>query len=123
MQEELRKAMDLVLSYIQQGAEFVSSQAPLIAQEYLAYNRAVDIAWIVIDCLGLVLVAVSLCKIHNKFKERDEWSDDAMLSVWCAVSIVLGFVLVFGLLATVFDLTKIIYAPRLYLLEGIKTIL
>ena len=117
-EEEMKKSVDIVLTYIQQGVEFAKEQAPLVAQEYLRYWTIVYWIW-----LGVfTLIFLALVWLWIKWKRADFGDDDA--EAGCAFgNIVLSCVSIVGIGLMVSGLIKIHTAPRVYLLDWLRSML
>ena len=113
MNPELQK--ELAAWLIQPGTNFFIGQTPLIVKEKLLYSPIEDI---------LLLVAAILSIIFGRhcYKHAKIWGegDDNPLGYIGAVIMGGGGILSFLVLLS--DLMKIIFAPRLYIIEWLSTL-
>jgi hypothetical protein len=125
MNEQLKKALDVIIAYIQQSGEFVKTQAPLVAQEYLKYNMVADIIWLTLDVVVLLIIVWSWFKYAKYIKKIGEITDDNdfIIMTWSIGNVAGCIPFVIGLFVTLMDLVKVLYAPRLYVLEGLKKLM
>jgi hypothetical protein len=120
----LKGAMVELIGYVKQGGSFVEKQAPLVAQEYLRYNLWIDVAWISIWGLVLIPIALSIKPFHRTVvKDTLSEGEEFFITVW-GISMIAGSVTALvGLSILVPDLIKVLVAPRLYVLEGLKQLI
>lgn len=108
--------LDYIATGVEKGGEFVATQAPLLAQEILAYGLAYHGVWF--GVVLIILVGSVGLFIRSTWElmrgETDDWFGGVVASsIFGSVSLIF---LVINLLA----ILKIVYAPRLYLLQIVK---
>ena len=121
MNEALEQALLDLIAYIKQGATFVETQAPLVAQEYLRY-------WTIASCFGIgVGLALLGIALYSRFRIKrwtpEDWIRYDQFCPWY-FPVVIGVLL--GSSLTIYwtlELIRIKVAPRLYLLEGLKSLM
>jgi hypothetical protein len=118
--DKLADNLKPILDYIKQGVEFATAQAPLVAQEYLRYNLLTDWIWIFLDAVVVVLLVRWAKWLHKLPKNEYEDREFHYMGIMGAVIASFGFAI--GFIYCILDLIKIYTAPRLYLLEGIKSL-
>lgn len=127
MQDELQKrlisSLDKVQEYIEATEGFVVEQAPLVAQEIIAYGKVCSV-WAM---LCLILVALIFCiasiiyrKAYLKEDGRGEKDAYLMCTVVCSVGCCFISVLTFCLVPLAM---KPWIMPRLYLIQEISKLL
>jgi len=123
MDENTKKQLNEFLLKLINGAEkagdFAIEQAPLVAQEVVAYGQATSTAIVVIF---VILVLACFRYVPRGIAKLDD-SDDATLATHLPVVIGLPFVtLMFAMFASNHfdDFFKSWFAPRLYLIEYIR---
>lgn len=118
MDELAKKSLTELIAYIKQGANFVESQAPLLAQEYLLYWKIVAIIFLT---FGSALIGISIWFWRkNKGWYRGNYDDFPTWGLAAGITDCLG---IWIILFWIIDLIKNIYAPRLYLIEGLSQLL
>lgn len=131
----LEQAIELGINAFIQGASFVSEQVPLVIKEILVYNAVLSGIWLLIS-IGAI---ISANYFANKFikplapwVDKADWYDmpesisrryysnsklkEAIVFARVFQFATIGIFLI-PLLIHLFILAKIIFAPRLYLLE------
>ena len=105
------------LSYIEATGTFVVEQAPLLVQEVLAYGLASSImAALIFSVMGVAMGYGTYrgCKAANE----DDCDEAALLIGILGGGTVIG--LAIALVQDAFVIAKIVFAPRLYLLETLS---
>jgi hypothetical protein len=124
------EALKEVMKWLTETKNFVTEQAPLLAQEYLRFNRTIDITGIVISSLtliiGIVAIAASIRyemkqEASERLSESNRYKDYSQVCACIGIPSVLGGV-VAGACFT-YDLMQVTMAPRVYVLEGIKSLI
>jgi hypothetical protein len=121
MDEALKQAVLDLIAYIKQGAAFVETQAPLIAQEYLRY-------WAIASCIyigiGLVVTGIAFaCWLKGRRWAPDDWRDNDGICPWYIAAVVGGWAGPTITIYWILELIRIQVAPRLYVLQGLKSLL
>ena len=124
MEEQLKElatqGLSKALEYIETTEAFVVEQAPLLIQEILNYGLAYSAVFLVVWGLFAIacgVVAYKSCRAVIK-------SDDGELVPLILVFIGgpgLGFLV--GAVQSLLTIAKITFAPRLYLLQELKSLL
>jgi hypothetical protein len=116
LSELVAQGFGKALSYVQATESFVAEQAPLLIQEVinygLAYNGFLTVLWLVLGSAA-IYTSVRLIKYANT-KEAYNDEGPAILGVFFGV---FGVGSIIGFLCEVAIVLKIVFAPRLYLLE------
>lgn len=148
MNEELQQrslqAMDQLLAFVESTGDFVGQQAPLVAQEIIEYRRFFDI-WIIVLMVILVIGGLFLRKkilssIDARFEEAASRMNTANLHEGWRMEILAGehsfnrqlveatyyalniIAFVVNCIYSV-DLIKVSVAPRLVIIETIRSML
>ena len=123
MNEKIENNIEQILNYIHNGiknaGDFVVEQTPLLVQEILTYNLIFHGSLVGIG----IFIAVMLISLTLYFWPKINWKDVDQVMIlmfgnlfgW-ATSIVL-------ILINVFTVIKIIFAPRLYLIEYVSDLI
>ena len=102
----------------QQLFAFVEKEAPLLLQEWMNWNFVISLVWF---CLCLIVVLLVLFTIYksskNEFRIIEE-TEGAIFIFWIVVPFVSFVIMCFNV-----DWLQIWIAPRVWLLENIKTLL
>ena len=118
MNEELTgkigEHLDEIMSWVEQGKEFVSEQAPLVVDEIIRWGVAKSVGLSVVFLLMILCATLYLRKAHRLFKKDDE---DEFTVCGAILSVVLVVVGVIGSIAAIEKLAFVLTAPRLYVLE------
>jgi len=118
MNEELTgkigEHLDEIMSWVEQGKEFVSEQAPLVVDEIIRWGVVKNVGLSVVFLVMVLCATLYLCRAHRIFKEG---KDDEIVFFGSIISLVLGAVGVFGSIAAIEKLAFVLTAPRLYVLE------
>lgn len=114
MSEETKKALEAfvlqVIDAARTGAQWTSDQAPLLVQEWLTWQAADSIIWIV---LGLILLGISFA-FFRKIKAAVAGTSDDGCQWFMLLPGSVGFVFA---VANTLDLVKVLVAPRLVVFE------
>ena len=124
MNDELKElattGLSKALEYIETAESFVIEQAPLLVQEILAYglvSSCISAGILLTLAVGLGYGTYRICKAAVS-----DGADDAV----CILGLVGGGATIgctIGLFSDVFTIAKITFAPRLYLLQELKSLL
>ena len=121
MNEELQKQLANVIGGITQavgkGADFALSQLPDIAQQYVAYGRALSTAWMLFGLAMAVLAAFLIKKACN------EETDDTESVYLAAFGCLSGFVALITVVITSNQFVLVWFAPKIYVLQGLAGLL
>lgn len=111
----LHEYLAKMLASAEKGADFAIEQAPLVAQEVVAYGRATQTAYLVFFAALLVATAYAAYRFARFLKNNNwELSPFGMLFV---IPVIVGFI---GFGSHIEPFFKSWFAPRLYLIEYIK---
>ena len=105
------------LSYIEATEHFVIEQAPLLVQEVLAYGLVSNVMAALIYSVMGVAIGYGVykgCKVANE----DQCDEAAFMIGILGGGTVIG--LAIALVQDAFVIAKIVFAPRLYLLETLS---
>lgn len=112
LQQLLTDNFDAAMKYVQATGNFIAEQAPLLVQEILRYGLCEAIIGTSITVsLTVVCVWAAFKAVKAGFEE--------ILVVPSIGAIVSGVSAVFWIL----DLCKVLFAPRLYLLEQLRCLI
>ena len=117
MKEELLKNLMSIVDYVKQGVDFTVEQAPLFIQEYLKYHLSLHIFWEVISVIVLVL---SIWWLIYLIKHQKKLSYD--MDLIFIPSLFIGIALIVFCINSIY-LLKIYFAPRVYLVESLLSLL
>lgn len=120
--EQIRSSMSTLLEYVEAGAEFAAEQAPLVAQELIAWGFWDGVVGAVSSALVLMFGSYFFVKfsigLSRAIKEDDD--DGMFMNVLGLLPIViLWFFAACRLLCNVSTIIKASVAPRVYLIEKI----
>jgi hypothetical protein len=123
--EVLSKIVDKALIVAEKTGEFAVEQAPLLLQEFYAWNIAKSIIGILIGVL-IIAIGYNLRKIWGKKVEKDydkEW-DEIVINGYASENVSTVITIVITLIAglvtisiNAYSLIFILVAPKLYLIE------
>jgi hypothetical protein len=106
-----------IVNYVANAAEFVSEQAPIAVQEVLAYGLVIESV-----LLGVGVILFLTCSLvfwrASKLRGGSEFQFGVML-----ISGLVGIGSVVSIPVQLTYVLKVIYAPRVYLLEAMKGLL
>lgn len=123
MNQKLIENLDQILAWVEtgmkQGGDFVAREAPILVQEILTYYSIYHLAFMLIFIAAAAICFTSACKLH-KIAPGVDYDLIGMLRIFSGAGSV-GFLI--GTIINLFTYLKIIYAPRLYLLETIGRII
>lgn len=117
--EQLLKRADELLKFaldgLEAGKEFAMEQAPLVVQEVVKWGIIEHTLWIVIG-LGVTFTMVVLLRKSLKFMPVEEGPLFLLPTIGLVVSVIIVCV-------NMFVVAKAYFAPRLYLLEQLRSLL
>lgn len=126
LEEQLSKVLSKSLELAEKTGEFVMDQAPDLLAEFYRWHIAEDVGLI----LMFLTVLFAIWKIRLIISDKDNESsyqtkiggryyetDEAPFIVYVIVGTVVSVFMMVGLIANIFDLVKILVAPKLYLIE------
>lgn len=121
MNEELQKTLSTyltrLLEVVEKGAEWAGDQIPLVIQEKLAYDFWSAAAW---TTLSIVLIPL-IVYFWYKINKHEDWDEDCVGPTSIAgVPIFLALIAIFCCNLPI--MLKIWIAPRLYILEWVRTL-
>ena len=114
---ELASTLEWLRTTAESSTDFITQQAPLYAQELLAYGMWSSMAWV---CLFLPIALVCVLGIRWAVKED---SDEELAGPCFFLSGALLFIVSGGLFTQALDIIMIQTAPRVYILENLPQIL
>lgn len=119
MNEETKTILNQFLSSLMEGLNkagaFVTEQLPLVLQEYITWEIASSIVWLVpwtLAAIGCVKLWKWLLSIDD-----DDADDKELAFLIAAVPSIIAFGAV---IYNVLDMCKAIFAPRVYLIEELS---
>ena len=118
MNEELTgkigEHLDEIMSWVEQGKEFVSEQAPLVVDEIIRWGVVKNVGLSVVFLVMVLCATLYLREAHRLFKKDDEDEFTVCGAIFSVVLVVVG---VIGSIAAIEKLAFVLTAPRLYVLE------
>lgn len=130
MNDEKKAALDRVMGLladsIQEGKEFVLEQAPLVAQEMIAYGRWTGVIATVLLLTGTIACSVGAVKLWKIWAACDYHSADIQLCGSFVGGIILSIASIVCFCNSIcfaMETIKAFVAPRLYLLEQVSHLL
>jgi hypothetical protein len=105
---------------LEQAKDFSMEQLPLSAKEILHYSIAIDCMWL---AFGLILLGIDyIAFIYIRNAINKDYENDGREAIYLAPLLlsIPGLIVTF---TSVADLLKVVFAPRVYLLEYISHIL
>lgn len=116
MEEKLKEAMDLVLQALKAGVQ----ELPEIAREALAYAFWREMSDVMIGgviCMVLIAACVGIGMALRKALKADRYFDGEGYMFGLFFTGVGAFISLCVTVSNALDVVKVVYAPRLYLLE------
>jgi hypothetical protein len=134
LKEQLVKFLGAILTGIEKGADFAIEQAPLVVQEYVAWQRVTTTVWLLVGAI-LIVAALrvtfwrALPAILELCRQAREKHNSVPESAYVPHGVALalsGVGFIVGAIATAENLTyclKAWFAPRILVIEWIKSLL
>lgn len=119
MNDKLEQILQFLLESAQAAQNFSQEQIPLVAQEIVAYGRAVETGSAVASIFALSVIGYAFKKTFQWIKKEDAWDASpllALFSIPAIPSILWTFESFDGALMAWF-------APRLYLIEYVSNLI
>lgn len=125
MNDELQKQLAMMLSNLQGAAttatQWGAAQIPPLVAEKIAFGRVWE-TWSTLGCLIVALVGLMLLfKWAIPLQKKNEYTDPGPIFA-CVGSGVLAFGAFIGFLTNLYPCLLVWFAPRLYIVEWLKTI-
>lgn len=121
-EERVNRLLDAIENSVSKTGEFVVEQAPLVAQEYLAwYFWQSTICAIGFFAMGIVLLVTAL-PYFREFK-KDILEQDIAKGMFAVVGSIVAIVLIGSGVTNVFSVVKVCVAPRIVLLEKVSELM
>ena len=122
METRFIESIDMLIGYVKGMGEFAQAQAPLLVREMISYaiwGGLIGVVSIIVSGVGYGLLFRGILKYMDS--DRD-YIDDHPLIITTLV--VVGIALILAVIAVIFfilpNMTKAIFAPRLYILNELK---
>jgi heme/copper-type cytochrome/quinol oxidase subunit 2 len=113
-----------LLKYLEKGGEFVSTQAPLVAQDIIKAEYVSNITQLIISGIIIIVCIVFLVHFIKKYKQEEYYSDEKdNFLIISIVSGIAGFILLVPFIDAIYSLIYLNLFPRLVILDYIKHIL
>lgn len=106
-----------VTDTLQQGKDLVIDQAPTVVKEFLRWNFYQDLFWIGVGLATILTGTIIYYKLKKSLKGTMEYGFQFVPG---AVGWIIGTVAV---AINLFDLIKLLVAPRIYLIEYVTSLL
>lgn len=117
--QKLAESVETVLAWMEQGKDFATEQAPLLAQEIIRYE-----IFLSLFLGGLMLVALlASCWMAWQIKKRWKEVYDNDLEPLLFVPAVIGGASFFSVVVNTAHLIRAIIAPRLVIIDALKDLL
>lgn len=124
LKQRLVQYLDHLESGIRQGGEFVASQAPEVAQQYLAYQYASNAFMATVAGLILIAALCGIGKAASLFRTADYHNMRGEAgAVVGTISAVVAFASGIAMCNTIDHLMKIHLAPKYFLLETLARLI
>lgn len=120
MNETVKKLVDGLILAIQGTVNFVNVQLPDVVKQLLAYNAAMDWMWIIVGAVFMILATVMIIFSVKCYKNDN---DNPICLVFGFIAFICLLIGIPMLLCNIPDLLKIYLAPKLYLLDYLKTLI
>ena len=124
MSEEIKelatKSLSKALEYIESAGDFVVEQAPLLVQEILAYGLVSNIVFATIYGAATAILCYTSYRL-SKMALAKKVEELVVLVVLVGGAASITTIICF--FDCILHILKIIFAPRLYLLEALKSLL
>lgn len=125
LQQQLAEYLKEFVGAVKAGGEFALQQAPLVVQEKIAYGRASTAITLLMSIAILGAVARSAPAVGRLITAADRDGDAAKMAgavIATVVMLVAGFVSAIVFFGTYEDALKVWFAPRLYILEWVASL-
>lgn len=128
LEETLKPYLEKLLQAVENGAELAAQEIPLVVQEWLMFKGVSYSFWVLIS-IGLIILSIRIYKpLKNKKDSRFYWPDETLrengdVAVTFITSFFTGSVGVILFLVNFLDAIKLLFFPRVYLLEMAMRIL
>lgn len=129
--EQVAALLEYVGSAVERTDSFVVEQTPLVVQDLVAFGRVYSASLLLVSVAGIVLCIVlfkTAMQKYRKFNDADFDSAEEAVLISAVVFLLCGSALLLAFSLVVFctnldSLTKSWFAPRLYILDYIRTML
>lgn len=107
---------------------FAQEQAPELVREVLVYHTAVDATWIILGLIVMIGANMGRAKLWQCYLREKEFGDtcstqgDWQFSAIMA-SCIGGFIGGVMILPNLFHLIKVVFAPRMFLIEYVSALI
>lgn len=101
---------------IVKAVDFAQEQAPLVVQEFLAWNFAQATIWTIITVIGLIISGFFIKKCWDWIDDSDGGS---IVGIFIGLFVFVMFTLT-GLVPNVEKMVKVKVAPRVYIIEWVS---
>lgn len=117
--ELLKQCILEIVEILKQGGQFILDELPGFVHEYLTYYAWYHAFWAVFGIIGLVVIWGMYVK-YNRYRadSNGNWNGDVAIGgavLACLCSVPVGIPLVHHCIS----FTKVLMAPRLYLIENL----
>ena len=117
MEEELKQKL---IEYVEATGDFVTEQAPLVAQEMLYFGKMQGALYIIATLMVIVLTATASAFFFRMYKDNEHEEGWVGIGI---ISAVISTTCFFAFVAEFLNNIQPWIAPRLYLLKEIGDIL
>jgi hypothetical protein len=113
-----------LIKYLKKSGEFISTQAPLVAQDIIKAEYVSNITQLIISGIILIVCIVFLVHFIKKYKQAEHYSDEKdNFVIGSAISGIIGFISLIPFIGAIYNLIYLNLFPRLVILDYLKHIL
>jgi hypothetical protein len=115
----VNEILQVLKTTLTSGIEAVQSQFPILCEQILRWALLSSGLGLAIS-FGVLVGCVFICTKGLKFLDDDSYNNDEIGIVMITGSIIIGIISLIATIAFAFDLTKVLTAPNLVLLEALR---
>ena len=120
LEQRLVKGLDKISEWVESSESFVSQEAPLVAQELLAWGIWGNVVMLL--AAGIVFVVCWVVRNRMRAHYRilvEERRDPTGAEIGVLVATICQIALLFPFVSCIFEITRVVVAPRVYILQRI----
>ena len=118
--EILKKGLEVA----EKSGNFVIEQAPDLVKQLITYKTIEASIYVLIEITLIYLIVRYLKYLHKKNNEDSDFIfDNEFHIIGMVITLIMGIILFFAFINDISDLIKLIFAPKIYLLEYIAKLL
>ena len=119
MEQKLIEAYESLLTNLTTIQDFVIEETPIVLQQVLAWEFAVNLIWFII---GLVLLITVIVVIVTLMKQAIKENNDEAPLIILILGIFVGIFPLIIVISTI-DWLKILIAPKIFLIEYLSNLI